>query len=155
SEGSEIVRRALRPVLQLAARAPQEMVGPETRTRGRKSPRMERREARRPDRKGRRGASQAPRPAAFISAFTRVSYRTCRPRGLASTSLRSRINGLAAKLSITGSRCIKGLSPSAKPPSCDSERFRIFAISLVASERYVFQGKPARTRISLDRPARL
>ena len=40
----------------------------ETRTRGRKSPRMERREARRPDRKGRRGASQVPRPAASLQA---------------------------------------------------------------------------------------
>src|SRR6185369_11529104 len=50
---------------ELAARAPQEMAGPETRNRGRKSPGKERREARRPDRKGRRGASHAPRIAAY------------------------------------------------------------------------------------------
>src|SRR5262249_27129711 len=58
---------------ELAARAPEEMLGPETRTQGRKSPRMERREARRPDRKGRRGASQAPRLASRLSRATGAS----------------------------------------------------------------------------------
>ena len=65
---------------ELAARAPQEMAGPETRTRGPKSPGKERREARRPDRKGRRGASQAP-PVCRVTAHQPVPRKHRAPVG--------------------------------------------------------------------------